>query len=113
MMRFLIQVHLSSFRSLQVPPTDTAMQLLNTDFNSPDRGEYIEMSAIHRFTSQLQLWESTSGVDCAGACVKNLAPEGALGNAVKSHIKLSGGRVSNVWYHSCILAERMALNYSR
>lgn len=89
------------------------MQLLNTDFKSPNAGECIEMNVIFRFRSHLQNCERASGVDYARTQGETPAAEDVLVNAMNFRYKLSGSRFGSLWYHTCILGERMALNYSR
>jgi hypothetical protein len=100
-------------RSLKVPPTDTAMQLLNTDFNSSGAEESVRMSTILRFRSHLQSWESLLGEHRAEARAEKPGAEAVTADAKQSGDELTGGRFGSIWYHTYILGERMALNYSR
>lgn len=89
------------------------MQLLNTDFNPSGAEESVGMSTILRFRSHLQSWESLLGEHRAEARAEKPGGEAALADAKQSHAELSGGGFGSIWYHTCILRERMALNYSR
>ncbi|KAJ9107181.1 hypothetical protein QFC19_002841 [Naganishia cerealis] len=101
--QFLLEIGVGSVPF--VPPTDTAMQLLNTDFETEVQGEHLSRDVVQQFKAHFEsrekhrsnpavLREDTTDVTIA---IKN---EQVLG-------------ITKIWLHSKILGERMTLNYSR
>lgn len=93
------------------------MQMLNTDFQTEERGEWIAMDVIRRFNDQLELWEHSPGVDHGSACIVSpgsFAPEldGGLAS-LENFGQTQMGKVQKVFSHAMILGQRMILNYSR
>jgi hypothetical protein len=78
------------------------MQMLNTDFQTEERGEWVAMDVIRRFNDQLEIWEHSPGGNSEACCVM-------LGTNGGSQM----GKLQRIISHTIILGERMALNYSR
>lgn len=90
----------------QVPPTDTAMQLLNTDFESEEQSECLPMDGIKQFKTHFERWQQTVGSGSAGA----LPSTSDLARIVKEE-QVHG--LTRIYLHTLILGKRMTLNYSR
>lgn len=89
-----------------VPPTDTAMQLLNTDFGTDVQSELLPMDTIQQFKSHFARWQDASGTGSA----PGLLSTSDLAQIVKGE-QVHG--LTRIWLHTIILGERMTLNYSR
>ncbi|KAJ9095315.1 hypothetical protein QFC21_005681 [Naganishia friedmannii] len=88
-----------------VPPTDTAMQLLNTDFETNVQSENLSRDVVQQFKSHFERHEKRTA--------HPMDPPAATTDvtiALKQEQVLG---ISKIWLHSKILGERMTLNYSR
>ncbi|KAJ9092986.1 hypothetical protein QFC20_007229 [Naganishia adeliensis] len=101
---FLLEIGVGS--APFVPPTDTAMQLLNTDFDTDTQSELLPMDTIQQFKTHFAYWQNTVG---------RVPAPGPHSTSNLAHI-VKEGQVhgpTRVWLHTVILGERMTLNYSR
>lgn len=91
-----------------VPPTDIAMQLLNTDFSRTNEMDPQDgPDTVQRFQIHYLEWKSRSlASQTAYVPVDSNNPiETVEGGQI--------GRIPKMWYHTTILSRRMAMNYSR
>ncbi|KAJ9095293.1 hypothetical protein QFC21_005659 [Naganishia friedmannii] len=93
------------------PPTDSAMQLLNTDFQTEERGEQDHLDTVQTLKGRFEHWEHASP-----SWITPPAETTSSVEKVDWESGLAAGRVgglTKVWSHTVILGKRMALNHSR
>lgn len=104
----LSQVLLSSLiRSRQSPPTDTALQLLNTDFGGHDGHPEAGGDTVRQFKEYYETWKEPQSNGQGQGSVDSTDD---LVQALKVD-KVAG--LKGTWLHTVILSQRMTLNYSR
>jgi hypothetical protein len=93
------------------------MQMLNTDFQTEERGEWVAMDVIRRFNDQLEIWEHSPGGNSEACCVISPGSFGPEQGGASVMLGTNGGsqmgKLQRIISHTIILGERMALNYSR
>ena len=92
----------------QVPPTDIAMQLLNTDFGGSTRtADEGGRDTIQQFRNYYLEWRSRGFATDVGH------HGDPAGNPLEELRSTELGEVAKIRYHTVILSRRMTLNYSR
>lgn len=97
----------SLIQSHQSPPTDTALQLLNTDFGGHDAHLALGSDPVRQFKEYYTTWrqrDSNTGQSWDVDATEDLV------QALKED-RVGGFR--GLWLHTMILSHRMTLNYSR
>lgn len=84
------------------------MQLLNTDFSrANDMAHQDGPDTVKRFQSHFLEWKTRS-LPSESACFADDSHD-----PIETIKQGQMGRIPKIWYHTVILARRMAMNYSR
>ncbi|GHJ89438.1 hypothetical protein NliqN6_5840 [Naganishia liquefaciens] len=102
---FLLEIGVGS--SPFVPPTDTAMQILNTDFATDTQECVLPRDAIQQFRTHFLEREKRAEP------TMRTKEHPVITKDLECHQEGEVAGLSKLWWHSYILAERMLLNYSR
>lgn len=89
------------------PPTDTALQLLNTDFGGNDAHPQAGGDTVRQFKEYYETWKQRD---------PNVGQRWDMDATEDLAQALQWDRVTGiegVWFHTIILSQRMTLNYSR
>jgi hypothetical protein len=84
------------------------MQLLNTDFSRANEMAHQDgPDTVQRFQSHYLEWKLRSLTS------ETARVPGDLNNPIETIKEGQIGQIPKIWYHTAILARRMAMNYSR